>query len=306
MTAFRYRTGNNLGEEFPLIIRGRQMWDAIREATNGRLEVSVHPNNELGSDSAMFEELRAGTIHFFTIDGGNVPSVPVAAIQGVGFAFRNDSQAFAAFDGELGAYVRKELAADNFHAFDLMWANGMRQITSSTRPIQTPDDLEGFRIRTPPGRLWIDLFKTLGAYPAPIDYAQLYAALKNHDVDGQENPGTMVLGGRLFEVQKYLSVTNHMWSARWMLANLDAWNALPADIQDVVTRNMRKYTLLQRADVARLEDAAAAGLVQEGMIVNSPDTSAFRARLHDYYRRRRAEFGSTAWTLLEDHSQKLG
>jgi tripartite ATP-independent transporter DctP family solute receptor len=304
---FSYRYGSNLSVDHPLNVRMTEMWARVKRETGGRLEVQVFPNSVLGGDTGMLAQLRSGALQFLTIDGGILQSVvPVAAIQGVGFAFKDSAEAFRAMDGPLGAYVRKDISATGIVPFEKMWANGMRQITSSTRPIRSASDLAGFKIRTPPGRLWVDLFKAFGASPTPLNFSELYTALQAKIVDGEENPYAIIELAKLFEVQKYLSVTNHMWSAYWLLGNGDAWNALPADVRAVVERATATYALLQRRDVEVRNMTLAEKLTREGMVLNVADTASFRAQLGDFYRSWRDQFGPTAWSLLEATSGRLG
>jgi tripartite ATP-independent transporter DctP family solute receptor len=304
---FAYRYASNLSLDHPLNVRMIEMWAAVKRETGGRLDVTVFPNSELGGDTGMLAQLRSGALQFFTIDGGVLQSVvPVAAIAGVGFAFKNSAQAFHAMDGPLGAYVRRDIEAKGLVVFDKMWANGMRQITNSRGPIRNAADLAGLKIRTPPGKLWLDLFRALGASPTPLNFSELYTALQAKVVDGEENPYAIIETSKLFEVQKYLSVTNHMWSAYWLLGNADAWGALPPDVQAVVRRNAATYALLQRRDTEVRNDTLADKLRREGMILNVAETGSFRAQLGDFYRSWRDQFGPDAWSLLEATSGKLG
>ena len=304
---FAYKYASNVDVSHPLNVRMVEMWNAVKRETNGRLEVQIFPNNQLGGDTQMLTQLRSGALQFFTLDGGILQSVvPVAAIQGVGFAFRNSAEAFRAFDGPLGDYVRKEIKAKDIWVFDKMWDIGMRDITSSKGPIRTADDLANFKIRTPPGKLWVDLFKAFGASPSPLNFSEVYTALQTKIFDGQENPPAIIQVARLFEVPKYMSITNHMWSAWHFLANMDAWKALPPDVQSVIERNAAKYALLQRADSQRLNDTLVDKLHREGMVVNNTDVSKFRPRLTGFYKEYHATFGDTAWSLLEQTSGKLG
>ena len=119
------------------------------------------------------------------------------ALYGVGFAFKDYSQVWAALDGDLGAYLRRVIAKVNLHAFDKMWDIGFRQITSSTKPILTPEDLKGFKIRVPVSPLWTSLFSHLGASPTSINFSEVYSALQTHIVDGQENPLSLILIAKL-------------------------------------------------------------------------------------------------------------
>jgi TRAP-type C4-dicarboxylate transport system substrate-binding protein len=209
-------------------------------------------------------------------------------------------------DGSLGAYFRKECLAKGVYVFPTSLETGFRHVTSYAKPMRSPDDFAGFKIRVLPIPLFVDLFKTLGAAPTPIDVNQAYTAIQTHLVDGQENPLVGIDGNKYFEIQRYLSLTYHVWSGEWMAANTDAWNALPPDIQAVVERNARKAALLVRRDIVRVNAALLDKLKREGMIANATDPNAFRARLAPYYARWKSEYGNTVWGLLEEDVGKLG
>ena len=303
-----YKYASNVAVDHPLNVRMRECWIAVNKETNGRLDVQMFPNNQLGGDTAMLGQLRSGALEFFTLDGGILQSVvAVAAIQGVGFAFRDSAQAFHAMDGPLGDYVRDAIHGAGMYVHPKMFENGMRQITSSSKPIRSAADLAGFTIRTPAGELWVDLFKSLGAAPAPLNFSELYTALQTRVFDGEENPYAIVDVGRLYEVQKYISVTNHMWSAYHLLGNQDAWKALPPDVQAIVERNLTKYALLQRRDTQERNDSLADKLVRRGMALNKADTTGMLAKLTSsgFYTKWRDKFGAQAWALLEKTSGKL-
>lgn len=303
---FEYKYAHNLPVSHPLHVRTVQMWHAVREQTGGRLDVKIFPNNQLGNDPATLGQLRTGAVQFFTLSGGLLGSViPVAQIENVGFAFKNADAAFAALDGPLGAYLRDEMKARGLIGMDRMWDNGMRQITTSTQPIRDVADLAGFKIRTPPGALWVDLFKTLGASPTPIPGAELYPALQTHVVDGQENALAGIEATRLYEVQKFLTISNHMWAGYWMIANADAWKALPEDIQRIVARNNTRFARLQRRDVRFLNESLTDKLARRGLTVNTVEPAGFRAKLGPFYAKWKAEFGERAWSMLESTTGKL-
>jgi TRAP-type transport system periplasmic protein len=305
---FTYKSGTDNAVNHPQNVRQIEMWKAIKDETKGRLDVSLFPNNQLGGASAMLTQVRTGALQFLAQDGGQLASVvPLAAIQGVGFAFKDSPAAWRAMDGSLGALVRTQLMSTaGLYVFPTMWENGMREVTSGSKPILKVDDLQGFKIRTPPGRLWVDLFKSLGAAPVPLNFNEVYTGLQTKVIDGQENPYAVIELSRLFEVQKYLSVTNHMWSGFWLVSNNDSWNALPPDIKAIVTRNATKYALLARADTARLNGSLLDKLGRRGMTVEHPDLAGFRNKLADFYKRWKAEFGSQAWAELEKYSGNLG
>jgi tripartite ATP-independent transporter DctP family solute receptor len=305
---WNYKYASNVSLDHPLNVRMRECWDAVRRETKGRLEVQIFPNNQLGGDTQALSQLRSGALQFFTLDGGILQSVvPVAAIQGVGFAFKDSGEAFRAMDGPLGDYVRDAIRAQGLYVHPRMWENGMRQITSSSKPIRTAADLEGFKIRTPAGALWVDLFKSMGAAPGPLNFSEVYTALQTRVFDGQENPYAIIDVARLYEVQKYLSVTNHMWSAFHFLGNQESWKALSPDVQAVVERNLGKYALLQRRDTQLRNDSLSEKLARRGLKLNRADTSGFRSRLSSsgFYARWHEKFGNAAWSLLEKTSGKL-
>ena len=293
---FTGKAGTNQPVDHPLTVAMKDLWDAVRKETNGRLDVTVFPNNQLGGDTAMLQQLRGGALQVMTLDGGILESVvPVAAIQSVGFAFGDSAHAFRAFDGKLGAYVRGEIGAKGLHAFDKIWENGMRQITSSARPVRNAGDIAGMKIRTPNSRMALDLFKSLGAAPTPLNFSELYTALQTRVVDGQENPLANIEFARFFEVQKNLSLSSHMWGGYWLLAESEWFNKLPGDVQGIVTRNASRFTDRQRSDVMKLNDSLVGKLQSQGMAVNKlsdADRATMKAKLADYYKRWKGEFGS--------------
>jgi TRAP-type C4-dicarboxylate transport system substrate-binding protein len=153
---YRFKFAGNLPMTHPINVRVKEIVPKILEESGGQLEVRMFPNNQLGGDSDMLSQLRSGALEMFVLSGTNVLSTMAkqTALYGVGFAFKDYSQVWAALDGELGAYLRGVIAKVNLHAFDKLWDIGFRQITSSTKPILIPEDLKGFKIRVPVSPLW--------------------------------------------------------------------------------------------------------------------------------------------------------
>ena len=214
-----------------------EMWAAIRTETRGRVETQVFAqNNRLaGSDPAALTMLVAGEIQFFTLMGGILGTVvPVAEIQQVPFSFRSAAHAHKAMDGALGGYLREEMAAKGIFGFPVgAFDNGMRHIAGTIRPIARPDDLIGLRMRVPAGQMVADTFRALGAEPITINSDGIYDALKTGKVDAQENPLALVDLFKIYEVVKYVSMTNHMWSG-FNLAGA------PADLEKVFPRTSER------------------------------------------------------------------
>ncbi|MFM0203392.1 TRAP transporter substrate-binding protein [Paraburkholderia fungorum] len=306
---FSYKVGTDLPASHPLNVRIQEASNAILKETDGRMEIRVFPNNQLGGDPDMFAQLRAGALEFFTLSGANALSslVPKAAISGVGFAFKNYDQVFGALDGELGAYLRGLITKGGLVVQDKVWDNGFRQITSSGKPIKSPADLQGMKIRVPPGRLWISLFRALSAAPTSISFNEVYSALQTRVVEGQENALAVVDTAKLYEVQKYCSMTSHMWDGFWFLGNRAAWEKLPANVRDIVSKNLNASALQQRKDVAQLNSSLQKALEGKGLAFNQPDMDSFRDMLRKggFYAEQKQFFGEEEWGLLEKVTGKL-
>src|SRR5258706_4659334 len=250
---FTYKYANNLPATHPMNIRANEAAEKIKAETGGRFELQVYPDNQLGSDTDVLSQLRSGAVEFFTLSGLILATlVPAASINGLGFAFPDYDTVWKAMDGDLGAYIRAQIAKSGLVAMDKIWDNGFRQITSSIKPIKTPDDLKGFKIRVPVSPLWTSMFKAFGAAPASINISETYSALQTRVVEGQENPHPVIAANNFHRVHRYYSVTNHMWDGFWTLANGRVWASLPKDLQDIVERNLNEAAQLEREDVAAL------------------------------------------------------
>ena len=299
---FSLKYANNVPTTHPLNVRAKEAMDRIKAQTNGRVEIDIFPNNQLGSDTDMLSQLRSGAIEFFTLSGLILSTlVPAASINGIGFAWGSYDQVWPAMDGGLGAYIRAQINKAGLHAMEQAWDNGFRQITSSTRPIKTPDDLSGFKIRVPPSPLWTSMFKAFDAAPTSINFSEVYSALQTKVVEGQENPLAVIFFAKLYEVQKYLSQTNHMWDGFWFLANGKAWQGLPADVREVIAKNLNQSALDQRDDVKKANDTLQADLTSKGMEFIKVDPAPFRAKLQaaGFYKEWRGKYGDEAWAVLE-------
>ena len=148
----------------PINTRLQEAIGRIKAATGGRVEIRFFPNSQLGSDTDMLSQVRSGAIDFMTLSGLILSTlVPVASINGIGFAFKDEQQVWSAMDGDLGAHVRASIEKAGLHPFERIWDNGFRHITSSSKPIKTPADLKGFKIRVPVSPLWTSMFKSFDA-----------------------------------------------------------------------------------------------------------------------------------------------
>lgn len=305
---FTYKYANNLPVAHPMNQRAKEMADTIKAETNGRVEIQIFPSNQLGSDTDMLSQLRSGGIEFFTLSGLILSTlVPAASINGIGFAFPDYPSVWKAMDGDLGQYVRNQIAKANLVAMEKIWDNGFRQTTSSTKPIQGPEDLKGFKIRVPVSPLWTSMYKAFDSAPASINFSEVYTALQTKVVDGQENPLAIIATAKLYEVQKYCSLTNHMWDGFWFLANRRAWERLPENLRTVVAKHVNAAGVKEREDVAQLNAGLQKELTDKGMVINQPKPEAFRDKLRTagFYAEWKGKYGDEAWSILEKYTGKL-
>ncbi len=303
---FSYKMGHGQKPTHPLGVRSQQAADNVLKETNGRVEIKVFPDSVLGTDAALVTQLRSKAIELVLI-GDNIlaTTIPVVGISAIPFAFSTHADAWKALDEEspLGSFVRKSIAApaNGIYAFGKKWEVGFRQILNSVRPINSPDDVKGMKIRVPQAPISVALFKTLGATPTPVNGAEMYTALQSHLVDGVDDalPGAEAF--KLYEVTKYAAVTNHAWTGYYMVANSESWQALPGNLRTIVEKNFNDAAVLERNDIARLEMTVQTTMKGQGVSFTQPDSAPFRAVVKNagLYGQWRDSFGHDAWALLE-------
>lgn len=306
---FNYKLATGQDPTHPVNIRAQEALNRIREATNGRLDIKLFPANQLGSDTDLLSQVRSGGVEFFNQSSAVLATLnPITGIVNTGFAFQNYDAVWKAMDGELGAHIRKKIGASGLVSVCRAWDNGFRHITSSTREIRRPEDIKGFKIRVPQAPMLTSLFKALEAGAAPINFNELYSALQTKVVEGQENPLPIISTAKLYEVQKSISLTSHVWDAYWILGNRKAWERLPADIRAIVEREFDRSGLDERADIAKLSASLRNDLKSKGVAFIDVDQGAFRSALAktSFYKDWKAKYGDEAWGLLEAAVGKLG
>jgi tripartite ATP-independent transporter DctP family solute receptor len=305
---FSLKYGNNLPLSHPLNVRAQEAADRIAKESKGRVEIKIFPNNQLGGDTDMLAQVRSGGIDFFTPSALVIATlVPVAAINATGFAFADYKQVWNAMDGKVGAHVRAAIGKMRLYAFEKMWDNGFRQMTSSKGPIVTAKDMDGLKIRVPVSPLSVSMFKGLGASPAGLQFSEVYSSLQTKIVDAQENPLPIIQVAKLYEVQKYCSLSNHIWDGFWFIANGRTWEGLPADLQKVVAGAINDAGVQQREDIRKFNETVQADLASKGLAFNKASPDSFRAKLREagFYAEWKGKFGPEAWGLLEQSVGKL-
>ena len=232
----------------PINTRLQEAIDRIKQTTNGQVAMTLFPNNQLGSDTDQISQLRAGGIDFLNVAGSVLSTLaPAAALVNVGFAFSSYDQVYQAVDGQLGAYIKTQVEKTGILLVAPLGDNGFRQITSSDQQIKQPQDLSGFHIRVPVSPIFTSLFQALGAAPTAINFNEVYTALQTKLVGGQENGLVTISTAKLYEVQKYVSETNHIWDCFCVLANRRALGRLPTSAAEIVRREFAQSIRDQRA-----------------------------------------------------------
>jgi TRAP-type transport system periplasmic protein len=306
---FEFKLGVNTPDTHPLTIR---LVEAAKEAgarSAGRLAVTVFGNSQLGGDPEMLSQLRAGGIELLAAPSMTLSTlVPLSGLPSVGFAFQSYDQVWAAMDGAVGDLVRDAIGKAGIVPMKKIWDNGFRQITSSSsRQLNSVDDLKGFKIRVPVTALLTSLFAGLGALPSSISYSELYSALQTHIVEGQENPLAQVSTGKLYEVQKYCALTNHCWSGYWVIANRRALSGLPTNLLTILSESFDAAAVKERADLLAMDRSLQGELTGQGMVFNTPDPKQFRSALVQagFYSQWQKSYGVEAWEKLEQYTGKL-
>lgn len=305
---FDLKYGHDLPADHPINVRSVEAFGRIAKATNGRVSIKSFPTSQLGSDPAMISQLRTGALESVAMPGAFLNAiVPLASIENLAYAFPNRETVFRAMDGDLGRVIRDEFTAKGLVVLEKIWENGFRDITTSTKPIHNVTDLAGLKIRVSPGKIRVDTFQSLGASPTPIALSELYTSLQTHVIDAQENPLLLIEQQKFYEVQRYVSLSEHIWSGYWTLFNQDVWNKFPKDVQAIVQREMSRATLAARNDNVNLNRSVRDKLTRRGMVFNDVDKGSFKRKLSEakYYERWKAEFGPKAWDALEKYANKL-
>ena len=295
------RLGSNQPDGSPTAVRLGELAAATLADSDGRLQIDVFANGRLGSDNAMLAELRAERLHLY-VAGNNLGHISaLSELPTVPFAFRDETAVFAALDGELGDLIRGDLARNGLYAFPY-WNNGFHQITTNPRPILRASDLSGLKIRIPIGTMPAEFFRAFDAEPKGITFDAMYRALRDQSVDGQTDPVGVVTSLRLFEVQRYMSITDHWWSGFLLVMPMTVWRRIPADLQSILSSNVARLGLLQRRDVALANSSGVRVLEDAGMQVGRADTDSFRGGLADFYARWRSAYGPQTWRVLQRNS----
>jgi tripartite ATP-independent transporter DctP family solute receptor len=248
----------------------------VEKRTQGRYRIDQYPDSALGGEVEMMKGVQLGTVDMAFITGAPMPNfVPEVGVFGIPFLIRDAQHAYRVLDGPLGQELLKKFEAQNIVA--LAWGeNGMRHITNSRQPIRAPADLKGLKLRVPQSDVMVDGFKALGADPHPLAFPEVYGALQTGRFDAQENPIATIIASKFYQVQKYLTLSGHIYDPAAFLMSKDLYGDLsPADRQAFVEA-ARLGGLASRKFAAEAEANGVALLQKEGMeVVSDVDKAKF-------------------------------
>jgi tripartite ATP-independent transporter DctP family solute receptor len=249
--------------------------EVVKAKSAGRLEIQVSPSAQLGDDAAMVTALRTGALDISANSQGAVSSaVPEYSAFGMPFLFANLAQAWKVLDGPLGRELADK-SADKGMIVLGYWDNGIRHMSNSRKPILRPEDLKGMKMRTPPDPVTVDIMQALGAEAQQIKFAELYVALQQGVVDGQENPLMNIHASKLYEVQKFISLTGHKYEMTPLLMSKRTWDRLSEADRKVIRDAAAEATALQRKMSQESDDQLIADLKAKGVRIDAVDKAAF-------------------------------
>ena len=257
----------------------------VEEKSGGELKVNIFPQAQLGGERDLAEGVRMGTIEMSSVAAGNLAGfVPELQVFGIPFLFRTREQVYSVLDGPVGKDLADIMLAKGFLNLSI-WEVGFRNITNNVRPVKTPEDMKGLKIRVQESKIWIEFMKRLGAIPSPIPFGELYTALQQKVVDGQENPIATIYSMKFYEVQKYLSLTGHTYEPALVFVNPKWFNGLDPKHQAIIREAAAEAAVYQRKTLAEKDKERFEIIKKAGVEVEeNPDKEAFAKATADLYK----------------------
>ena len=225
----------SLAKDHPLGIGAQKFSDLVAQKSGGKIKVALFPNAVLGSDPQNLSAVRGGTIDFASMATGLLAGIDKQfMVFDFPFLFNSPQEAYGLADGPVGTRLQAGLAAHGIVGLGI-WDLGFRNMTNSKRPIERPEDLQGLKIRVIASPIYLDMFNTLGANPVPMTFGEVYGALESKAIDGQDNPVGVIESAKFAEVQKYMSLTRHVYTGMPMLMSKKTWDGMSEVERKIIT-----------------------------------------------------------------------
>ncbi len=250
--------------------------ELVEEKTNGQVEVQLFSDGQLGHDKDLIQGMKMGSIQMGMIGVEPLTNVaPKLKAIGLPYLFNDRETAYKVLDGELGKEMVENLPEDQGVRVLGYFENGFRNVTNSKREITNPEDLEGLKLRTPNSEVSLAIFEALGANPTPMAFGELYTALEQGTVDGQENPLALIYSSKFYEVQNYISLTEHMYSPMVLTISEKTWSELSSENQKIIQEAANQAKKYERKLSAEQEQELITKLKEEGVTINEPEKKPF-------------------------------
>ena len=288
------KVGIGLSDDHPQGVAVKKFAELLSQKSGGKLTAKLFASGTLGNDVTMISALRGGTQEMVVPDSSTLASlVKDFGVLNLPFTINSEQEADALLDGPLGKKLLDQLPEKGLIGLGY-WENGFRHVTNSKRPIATAEDFAGLKVRVIQNPLFIETFNTLGANATPMPFTELYTALEQKAVDGQENPTATILASKFYEVQKHLVLSKHIYSAWVLLLSKKTWDGLSADDKKALQEAAREATLFERKTIREFGDKALGELKQKGMQVtelSAADQAKLRTKLQPVVAKFSKDFG---------------
>ncbi|MCR4441844.1 MAG: TRAP transporter substrate-binding protein [Peptococcaceae bacterium] len=270
--------------------------ELVEERTKGAVKIEIHPNATLGDERTLIEGMQVGTIQMGVITNGPVANfLPEIAVFEMPFLFGSPEEAYKVLDGEAGKKVLSKL--DTVNLKGLAFAErGFRNLTNSKKAVKAADDVAGLKIRVMENPVYIDTFKALGANAVPMAWTEALTALQQKTIDGQENPVNVIYAYKLYETQKYLSMTKHTYAPALFLMSKKFFDSLSKEVQETVQKSAQEAAVYERKWNAEQMSGQLKELAEKGMQIIEPDLASFQKAVKPVY----DKYGSKFGTLLDE------
>ena len=284
-TTITMRLAHFADEAHPANIAAKQFASQVEKRTNGAIKIAIFPNNQLGGPPEQAQQIKLGTIDMGLPTQGQLDKYDKAfgAVM-LPFIFNGPAEAFTILDGPTMDWLAP-LAEKQGFILLCNWEYGFRNLTNNAHPINSPDDVKGLKIRTPPELQIQASMEALGAVVQAIAFPELYLALSQKVVDGEENPIAVIYFNKFYEVQRHLALTHHIYNNMIYAVGVNSWNKLTPDQQSIFREESKSAGELMRKLIAEAEDDQINKLEKAGMQITRPDLAPFRAKMEPAYKR---------------------
>jgi len=280
-----FRVGHVVSRDAPFHIGLEKFNELIEERTDGRYKIEIYPDAQLGDAREMTEGVQVGSLDMAVVASAFVANfAPSLEVLDMPYLFRDNDHVEEVLDGEIGQELAEDVENENMKF--LGWKEiGWRNMTNSKRPVNSLEDVAGLRIRTMPNPVHETLWRQLGADPVPMDWGDAFTAMQQGAIDGQENPLATIYVTRVFEVNDYVAITEHVYAPAAFIMSMSAWNELSDEDQEIFAEAAQEATVYQREENRQQDEDAVEKLKDEGMEFTEPDRQEFMEAVDEVYER---------------------